>query len=143
VHFLKLDTGQGTVAATVQRSTPDREVTMHGTGNNTGKLPHGSVHLLTGTVVIAPGAIVSRALMRTDGGNLTVFAFDRGQELAEHTAPFDAFVTVLEGGLRVVIDDVDHELAAGDAIVMPADVPHAVRAPVPAKWMLVMLKAVE
>jgi quercetin dioxygenase-like cupin family protein len=78
--------------------------------------------------------------MRTTGGNLTVFAFDGGQELAEHTAPFDAFVTVLEGELAVVIDGVEYGLSSGDAIVMPADVPHAVRAPVPTRWMLVMLK---
>ena len=92
------------------------------------------------TVNVAPGAIVSRTLARSAGGNVTAFAFDRGQELAEHSAPFDALVHLLDGELVVVIDGTDYELAPGDAIIMPADVPHAVRAPEQAKWMLVMLK---
>jgi len=96
--------------------------------------------VLTTTVEIAPGAIVSRTLARSAGGNVTVFAFDQGQELAEHSAPFDAMVHLLEGALVVVIGGRDYELSSGAAIIMPADVPHAVRAPEKAKWMLVMLK---
>lgn len=95
---------------------------------------------LTATVEVAPGAIVSRTLARSAGGNVTVFAFDRGQELAEHSAPFDAMVQLLEGELVVAIGGVDHQLAPGEVIIMPADVPHGVRAPEQAKWMLVMLK---
>jgi len=95
---------------------------------------------LTATVEVAPGAIVSRTLARSAGGNVTVFAFDRGQELAEHSAPFDAMVHLLEGALVVIIAGEEHLLGPGDAIIMPADVPHGVRAPEQAKWMLVMLK---
>jgi len=105
-----------------------------------GALAPSEIHSLENTVDIAPGAIVSRTLARSAGGNVTAFAFDRGQELAEHSAPFDAMVHLLDGELVVVIDGTDYELAPGDAIIMPADVPHAVRAPERAKWMLVMLK---
>ena len=108
-----------------------------------GALPPAEVHNLNETVVVAPGAIVRRTLARSAGGNVTAFAFDRGQELAEHSAPFDALVHLLDGELVVVIDGTDYELAPGDAIIMPADVPHAVRAPERAKWMLVMLKGEE
>jgi len=96
--------------------------------------------VLSATVEIAPGAIVSRTLARSAGGNVTVFAFDEGQALAEHSAPFDAMVHLLEGALVVIIAGEEYPLGPGDAIIMPADVPHAVRAPEPAKWMLVMLK---
>ena len=105
-----------------------------------GALPPSVIHHVTGLVEVAPGAIVSRTLMRTDGGNVTVFAFDEGQALAEHSAPFDAMVTLIEGELVVIIDGEEYALSPGDVIVMPADIPHAVRAPAPAKWMLVMVK---
>jgi len=108
-----------------------------------GTLSPSEIYSLNNTVEVAPGAIVSRTLARSAGGNVTAFAFDRGQELAEHSAPFDAMVYLLDGRLVVVIDGTDYELTPGDAIVMPADVPHAVRAPAPAKWMLVMLKTPE
>ena len=105
-----------------------------------GVLPPSEVHSLKNTVEIAPGAIVSRTLARSAGGNVTTFAFDQGQALTEHSAPFDAMVHLLDGELVVIIAGEEYVLSAGDAIVMPADVPHAVRAPAPAKWMLEMLK---
>jgi quercetin dioxygenase-like cupin family protein len=108
-----------------------------------GTLAKAEIHRLDTTVEIAPGAIVSRTLARSAGGNVTVFAFDRGQALAEHSAPFDALVHLLEGALVVIIAGEEHPLAPGDLIIMPADVPHAVRAPEPAKWVLVMLKGEE
>ena len=108
-----------------------------------GALPLSEIHALKDTVDIAPGAIVSRTLARSAGGNVTTFAFDHGQALAEHSAPFDALVHLLEGALVVIIAGEEHLLAPGDVIIMPADVPHAVRAPEPAKWMLVMLKGEE
>ena len=108
-----------------------------------GALPPSEIHRLMTTVEIAPGAIVSRMLMRSAGGNVTAFAFDEDQSLAEHSAPFDALVQLLDGELVVIIAGEEYVLSAGDAIVMPADVPHAVRAPAPAKWMLVMLKTPE
>jgi quercetin dioxygenase-like cupin family protein len=105
-----------------------------------GALPPSEIHTLSDTVDVAPGAIVSRTLMRTEGGNVTAFAFDAGQALSEHSAPFDALVQLLDGELVVSIAGDEYALSPGEAILMPADVPHAVRAPAPAKWMLVMLK---
>ena len=105
-----------------------------------GSLQASTTHRLAETVEVATDAIVSRTLMRSKGGNVTAFAFDEGQALSEHSAPFDAMVTLLEGDLVVIIDGRDYPLVAGDVIIMPADVPHAVRAESPAKWMLVMLK---
>jgi len=105
-----------------------------------GTLAPSEIHRLKNTVEIAPGAIVSRTLMRSAGGNVTAFAFDAGQALSEHSAPFDALVQLLDGELVVIIAGEEYVLSAGDTIVMPADVPHAVRAPAPAKWILVMLK---
>ena len=107
---------------------------------NPGALASSEIHQLDTVVKIAPDAIVSRTLMRSAGGNVTAFAFDAGQALSEHSAPFDALVILLDGELVVIIAGEEYVLSAGDAIVMPADVPHAVRAPAPAKWMLVMLK---
>jgi quercetin dioxygenase-like cupin family protein len=105
-----------------------------------GALPPAEIHSLAKTVEIAPGAVVSRTLMRSSGGNVTAFAFDAGQALDEHSAPFDALVQLLEGGLVVIIAGEEHPLSPGQAILMPADVPHAVRAPEGAKWLLVMLR---
>lgn len=108
--------------------------------NQRGLLPASAICSQGSVVEVAPGAIVSRTLMRSDGGNVTAFAFDEGQALTEHSAPFDAMVSLLEGGLVVTIGGTEHALSQGDLIVMPADVPHAVRATAPAKWILVMLK---
>ncbi|MEE4272125.1 MAG: cupin domain-containing protein [Thermoanaerobaculales bacterium] len=116
----------------------DREERRGGKG---GSLPPAQVQKLDATVEVADGAVVSRTLMKTDGGTVTVFAFDEGQSLSEHTAPFDALVQVLEGTLTVTIDGRAHSLGAGDAVLMPADIPHGVDAPSKVKWMLVMLKA--
>ena len=66
------------------------------------------------------GSVVSRQITKTDGGNVTLFAFDAGQELSEHTAPYDALVHILDGEAEVRILGVPYLLAAGDAILMPA-----------------------
>ena len=73
-------------------------------------------------------SIVSRVLVERDTGNVTLFAFDQGQELREHTAPFDAFVQVLEGTAEITISGKPFKLVAGEVILMPANQPHAVRA---------------
>jgi quercetin dioxygenase-like cupin family protein len=91
-------------------------------------------------VAVQPGAIVSRVLVKNKAGNITVFAFDEGQELSEHTTPFEAFIQVLDGEADIRIAETTHRVGAGHAIVLPAGVPHAVKAPVPFKMMLVMLR---
>ena len=87
------------------------------------------------------GAVVSRVILKQRGGNVTLFAFDAGQELSEHTAPFDALVTVLEGEAEVTISGTPSRVAAGEMIVLPANVPHAVRAVGRFKMALTMVKS--
>jgi len=87
------------------------------------------------------GAVVSRQIIKAEGGNVTLFAFDEGQELSEHTAPFDALVHVLEGEAEIKIAGQTFHLEAGEAILMPADQPHAVRAVKKFKMLLTILKA--
>lgn len=87
------------------------------------------------------GAIVSREVLRKATGTVTAFAFDEGQALSEHTAPFDALVSVLEGEAEILIAGKPHPVAAGQAIIMPANVPHAVKAVARFKMMLVMIRS--
>ncbi len=91
-------------------------------------------------VAIAENSIVSRVLARSEGGSVTLFAFDRGQALSEHTAPFDALVQVLTGALTVTIGGQEVELHSGELVRMPAGVPHSVRAPEPCRMLLTMLR---
>jgi quercetin dioxygenase-like cupin family protein len=87
------------------------------------------------------GSVVSRQITKAEAGNVTLFAFDAGQELSEHTAPFDALVHVVDGEAEIVISGVPFHLKGGDAIVMPADEPHAVRATKKFKMLLTMIRA--
>ncbi len=87
------------------------------------------------------GAVVSRQITKTEGGNVTLFAFDQDQGLSEHTAPFDALVQILEGEALVTISGQPFELKSGDAIIMPANEPHALKALKRFKMLLTMLRA--
>ena len=84
--------------------------------------------------------IASRVLARTAGGNLTLFAFDAGQELSEHTTPYDALVMVLEGSIVLTIGGAEVRATPGTIVRMPASVPHAVHAPEAARMLLLMLR---
>ncbi|MCB9652797.1 MAG: cupin domain-containing protein [Deltaproteobacteria bacterium] len=86
-------------------------------------------------------AIVSRTLIKTPTSTLTVFAFDGGQALSEHTAPFDAVLHLLEGEAEVSIGGQPILLTAGQLILMPANVPHAVTATSPMKMLLTMFRS--
>jgi quercetin dioxygenase-like cupin family protein len=99
-----------------------------------------SVDLKT-LVEVAPGAIVSRVLLKNPQGNLTLFAFDEGQALSEHTAPFEALVQVLEGGLELTVGGKAVSVGVGRIALMPSGVPHALRATAKTKWLLTMFKA--
>ena len=96
---------------------------------------------LTGLVGYQEGAVVSRTLIDKQVGTLTLFAFAAGQGLSEHTAPYDAFVQVLDGVAEISIAGSGHRLESGQAIIMPANVPHAVRAEEQFKMLLVMIRA--
>ena len=86
--------------------------------------------------------IASRVLAKTSGGNLTLFAFDKEQGLSEHSAPFDAIVMVIEGQLNLIIDGETVKAEPGTIVKMPANIPHAVEAPIPAKMLLIMLREI-
>ena len=86
------------------------------------------------------GSVVSRQITKEDAGNITLFAFDEGQELSEHTAPYDALVHVLDGEVEVRIAGKPFNLKAGDAIIMPANEPHALKAMTKYKMLLTMVR---
>lgn len=87
------------------------------------------------------GAVVSREIMKRETGTVTLFAFDRGQGLSEHTAPFDAMVSVLDGEAEIVIDGEKFTVGEGEMIIMPAHRPHALKANRRFKMMLVMIRS--
>lgn len=86
------------------------------------------------------GSIVSKTLVDKETGSITLFAFAAGQSLSEHTAPYEALVQVLDGKAEIVIAGQTYKLKAGEMIVMPADIPHAVKAKEKFKMMLTMIK---
>jgi len=87
-----------------------------------------------------PAAVVSRTLLKKPTGTITLFAFDGGQALSEHTAPFDALAQVLAGEAQVVIGGTPHRVVAGRSILLPAGIPHAVNALKPFKMLLTMIR---
>jgi quercetin dioxygenase-like cupin family protein len=92
-------------------------------------------------VEYSAGSIVSKTIIKKSTGNITLFAFDKGQELSEHTAPFDAMVYVMDGKVEIFIDKELFTLTEGETIIMPADIPHALKAVEKFKMMLVMIKS--
>jgi quercetin dioxygenase-like cupin family protein len=86
------------------------------------------------------GSVVSKTLIQKKTGTVTLFAFDKGQGLSEHTAPFDAMVYVMDGEAEVTVSGNPYRLKAGDMIIMPADEPHALHAVDRFKMMLTMIK---
>jgi quercetin dioxygenase-like cupin family protein len=100
----------------------------------------GAAHRLADLVSVQEQAIVSRVIHKAPGGQMTVFAFDAGQELSEHTSPFDAFVQVLEGRAELRIGGNPVAAGPGDLVLMPGGVPHAVRAVERFKMLLAMYR---
>ena len=87
------------------------------------------------------GAIVSREIIRRKTGTVTLFAFDKGQGLSEHTAPFDALVHLLDGEAEITISGQPHHVTAGDLLLMPANEPHALHATKRFKMLLTMIRS--
>jgi len=104
------------------------------------KFPHSQPCRLTGRVQYADGSVVSRAIVQGKAGSVTLFAFEEGQELSEHTAPFDALVQVLEGAAALTIGGKPVAVQAGETVLMPAHVPHAVKAAQRFKMLLTMIR---
>ncbi|MDP6775634.1 MAG: cupin domain-containing protein [Candidatus Latescibacteria bacterium] len=101
----------------------------------------GKVTELAGLADYQEGTVVSRTLLSKKTGTVTLFAFDEGEGLSEHTAPFDAMVCVLDGEVDISISGTPHRLKTGDVIVMPADEPHALQAVSRFKMLLVMIRS--
>lgn len=95
---------------------------------------------LADVVEMQAGAVVSREIVRAEQGTVTAFAFDAGQGLSEHTAPFDAMVVALEGEVEITIAGMAHRVVAGQMLIMPAGKPHALLAVTPFKMLLVLIR---
>ena len=108
--------------------------------NNTGSLLEQVINL-AGLIGYQSGSVVSRAIIDKKEGTVTLFAFDEGQGLSEHTAPFDALVYVLDGSVEVTISGQAHAVNEGEMLIMPANQPHALKAMKKFKMLLVMIKA--
>ena len=103
-------------------------------------IPPAEALRLNDLIAMTDRGIASRVLAKTSGGNVTLFAFDAGEGLSEHTAPFDALVLVLEGKLALTVGGAPVAAGAGEIVRLPAQVPHAVDATVAAKMLLIMLR---
>lgn len=94
----------------------------------------------TESVDFETGGIVSKNVLKKSTGNISLFAFDAGEGLSEHSAPFDALVQVIEGQAEIIIGGESHHLETRESIIMPADVPHAVKASNAFKMILTMIR---
>jgi quercetin dioxygenase-like cupin family protein len=103
-------------------------------------LPPGEALAIESLITPTPQGIASRILGKAAGGNMTLFAFDEGQGLTEHSSPFDAFVQVLDGALTLTIGGATVRATAGTIVRMPAGVPHALDASERCRMLLIMLK---
>jgi quercetin dioxygenase-like cupin family protein len=103
-------------------------------------MEHSKILSFTKDIEYANDGIVSKRILEKTTGNVSLFAFDKGQRLSEHSAPFDAMLQVLEGQAEITIDKVPYKLQAGETIIMPANIPHAVLALEQFKMLLTMIK---
>jgi len=95
---------------------------------------------LADLVTYQNGSVVSQTIVKSKAGTVTVFAFDKGEGLSEHTAPFDALLYVADGRAAVTIGGSEHDVAAGEVVKLPANVPHAVHAVERFKMLLIMIR---
>lgn len=100
----------------------------------------GTVLNFTQLIDYSAGGVVSKQILKSEPGNITLFSFDKGQGLSEHTAPFDAMVQVLEGKVQIRIGGNPFELEAGETIIMPAKISHALHATEKFKMLLTMIR---
>jgi len=114
---------------------------MPGEKDAAGEDLRGKVFRLASVVGYQVGAVVSRTLVDKDAGTVTLFSFDKGQGLSEHTAPFDALVQVLNGEAEISIAGAPHRVRAGEMIIMPGGKPHALKAVKRFKMALVMIRS--
>ena len=107
---------------------------------NKGNTPIGSPFNLEDHVAYSPESVISKTMLSNKAGTLTLFSFDAGQGLSEHTAPYDATVQVLDGNAKITIGGKEYSVAAGEMVIMPAGIPHALHADEKFKMLLIMIK---
>ncbi|MBE9488105.1 MAG: cupin domain-containing protein [Bacteroidetes bacterium] len=95
---------------------------------------------MANSVEYSDGGVVSKQILKNEAGNITLFSFDKGQGLTEHTAPFDAFVQILDGEVEIIIGGKPVKLKANESIIMPANISHALTAVERFKMLLTMIK---
>jgi len=103
--------------------------------------PKGKAFNLENHIEYAAGSVVSKTLIKKEIGNITLFAFDQGQGLSEHTAPFDAVVHILDGSAEITIGGQPQIVNAGEMVIMPANISHALQAKERFKMLLVMIRS--
>ena len=107
------------------------------------EFPRGSRFVFSEQIEYAHEAIISKTIIKRETGNVSLFSFDKGESLSEHTAPFDALVQIVDGTGDVIINGVSNIIKSGESIIMPAGIPHAVKAPEKFKMVLTMIKGVK
>jgi quercetin dioxygenase-like cupin family protein len=105
------------------------------------EIPGAQSSLLHGLVNYQEGSVVSRVILKRDQGNVTIFAFDEGQGLSEHTSPFDALVQAVEGEAEITIAGKAVTMRAGEVVLLPATQRHAVKASTRFKMLLTMIRS--
>lgn len=105
--------------------------------------PKGEAFSLAEHISYSPGSVVSKTMLKKDTGNITLFSFDAGQGLTEHTSPYDAVVHILDGKAEIKIGGKPQIVQAGQLLIMPADVPHALHATERFKMLLIMIRGKE
>ena len=107
----------------------------------TNEFEKGKIFSYSNSIAYADNAVVSKHILKKETGNISIFAFDKGEGLSEHTAPFDAVVSIVDGKADVKIDGHSHVLEAGENIIMPANIPHSLHALEKFKMVLTMIKS--
>jgi quercetin dioxygenase-like cupin family protein len=95
---------------------------------------------LVSSIEYSPSGIISKQIVRNDAGKVTLFSFDEGQSLSEHTSSFDEIIQIIEGEANVIINGKENSVHSGEAVIMPANVPHALKAVKKFKMILITIK---
>ena len=100
----------------------------------------GIVFTSNNVIDYAEGGVVSKELVHSNAGSVTLFSFDAGQGLSEHTAPFDAFIQVVDGKMELTVENIKHVISAGESFIIPSGAPHSVNAPERFKMIITMIR---
>lgn len=103
-------------------------------------LGEGNVFSAVDSIQYSSNAVVSKTILKKPGGNISLFSFDAGEGLAEHSSPHEVFVYILDGSAEIIVGGKSHNVQKDDCIILPANVPHALKAEQAFKMLLVMIK---